>query len=102
MPTTSMKSESQQRVGYPITSRKVRKYYGAHAPISPYMVSSPFYAWENWGSLTPDMAVDRDWSSYSQHYARPTTKEPLSDSMMDLLRRELEDIFYETIATALR
>ncbi|KAI8951055.1 hypothetical protein F4801DRAFT_546236 [Xylaria longipes] len=44
----------------------------------------------------------RDQAMYNQHYATSQTREPLSDSMMYLLRKELADIFYEQTTIGLR
>lgn len=40
-----------------------------------------------------------DHPSWDQWYAQSNTSEPLSDDMSRLLRRELEDLFYEHAAT---
>ncbi|KAF2971848.1 hypothetical protein GQX73_g1774 [Xylaria multiplex] len=68
------------------------------------------YAWEDFSPISPYLGVDmmydrnpwREQDIYNRRYATTQTREPLSDSMMHLLRRELADIFYERSTIELR
>ncbi|KAI0865586.1 hypothetical protein F4860DRAFT_526090 [Xylaria cubensis] len=68
------------------------------------------YLWKDFSPMSPysgaelqyDTNPRREAAQYNRLYAESQTREPLSDNMMYLLRRELADMFYEEAAMELR
>ncbi|KAI0552486.1 hypothetical protein F4679DRAFT_592050 [Xylaria curta] len=75
------------------SSRTFRYHWEDFSPMSPYPGADMTYDENVWRETA-------EW--YDQRYAVSQTREPLSDYMMYLLRKELADIFYELAAMNLR
>jgi hypothetical protein len=76
-----------------------RIYPSPFSPISPYLVACP----PDRIRTVPDREIYRqECSSYNCQYVGPRSRNPLPEKMVPLVRKELEDIFYQEAAYGLR